>query len=201
MLRPGKYPVAAGQLPVVITLLEMTEPRQRPAPALPEGVRIERVESPTPDWYRDLFRRVGGETWLWFSRLALDDTALAAILTAQGTEIYALTQDGRAEGLLELAFDTDGGCELAFFGLTPATIGSGLGRALMDFAITRAWQAPITRFHLQTCTADSPQALPFYLRSGFAVYGRQVEVFDDPRLTGILPQSAGPHMPITPAKG
>ena len=56
--------------------------------------------------------------------------------------------------------------------------------------------SPIERFWVHTCTLDSPQALGFYIRSGFAPVERQIEVFDDPRLTGVLPETAAPHIPV-----
>jgi GNAT superfamily N-acetyltransferase len=83
-----------------------------------------------------------------------------------------------------------------YFGLTPALIGTGAGRYLMNHAITTAWTRPIKRFHVHTCTIDSPQALSFYMRSGFVAYARQIEVADDPRLIGMLERDAGPGVPI-----
>jgi len=38
--------------------------------------------------------------------------------------------------------------------------------------------------------------LPFYLRSGFTAYRRQVEIADDPRLNGVLPRTASPQEPV-----
>jgi len=196
MLSDGLHDVPPGKIAVVVTYLEM---RDRPAPRpweFPDGVTIEQIENPDSAWYRDLFRRVGGEDWLWFSRLAASEAELAATLAKPEIDIYAVMKDGVAEGLLELAFRDAETCELAFFGLTSVLIGSGTGRALMNFAIDAAWSRPIKRFCLQTCTADSPQALPFYIRSGFAPTHRRIEIADDPRLTGVLPKTAGPHMPI-----
>ena len=65
----------------------------------------------------------------------------------------------------------------------------------MNHAIRTAWARPISRFHLHTCTLDSPQALSFYIRSGFAPFKRQVEVADDPRLIDLLEKDAGAHVP------
>ncbi len=107
--------------------------------------------------------------------------------------------DGRDEGLLELDFRVPGECELAFFGVTPALVGHGAGRWLMNRAVALAWSRPIRRFWVHTCALDAPEALPFYLRSGFAPYARKVEVYDDPRLTGVLPTTAAPQVPmVTP---
>ena len=198
MLENGHYPVPPGKLAVIISFLEMRAPVVRDAPPLPAGISIETVDTPDLDWYRDLFRRVGGDDWLWFSRLTLDDQALATIIHDPKIEVRAVMRDGQAEGLLELDFRTEGACELAFFGLTQTMIGTGVGRALMATAIARAFESPIERLHLQTCTGDSPQALPFYLRSGFQPVRQQVEIYDDPRLNGLLPKSAGHRVPLYP---
>jgi hypothetical protein len=66
----------------------------------------------------------------------------------------------------------------------------------MDQAIARAWAKPISRFWLHTCNFDHPAALAFYRRSGFTPYKMMAEVMDDPRLTGLLPRDAAPHVPI-----
>ena len=87
-------------------------------------------------------------------------------------------------GLLELDFRQDGACELTFFGVVPEAIGIGAGRFLMNRAIERAWgRAPrIGRFWVHTCTNDHPDALAFYIRSGFVPYARGVECYPDPRI-------------------
>jgi hypothetical protein len=36
----------------------------------------------------------------------------------------------------------------------------------------------------------------FYLRSGFRAFRREVEISDDPRLTGAMPRNATPRIPI-----
>ena len=80
--------------------------------------------------------------------------------------------------------------------LTGALIGSSAGAFLMDQAVSKAFRAGVARFHVHTCTLDSPQALGFYRRSGFTPIRQQVEVADDPRVLGIHPQDAGPHIPF-----
>ena len=193
MLTDGYHDVPLGKLAMVVTHLEMREAApSRDVPA-PEGVAL-RALTPTLDWYRDIFRRVG-QDWLWFGRLTKTDAELQALLSDADTQFFTLTKDGSDEALLELKFTADGTCELAYFGLTPALIGSGAGRYLMNHAIRTAWARPISRFHLHTCTLDSPQAMSFYIRSGFTPYKRQVEVADDPRLIDLLDKDAGAHVP------
>ncbi len=195
LLPDGYHDVPAGSLATVVTYLEMT------APAVPRPERddtawtLRLVEHPDLDWYRDLYRHVGAD-WLWSSRLSLGDDALSAILGAPGVVVQALVAGGHDEGLLELDFRESGQCELAFFGLGPAALGTGAGRWLMNRAVAQAWARPIRRFWVHTCTLDSPAALPFYMRSGFVPYTRKVEVYDDPRLTGVLPRNAAPQVPL-----
>ena len=193
MLTDGYHDVPLGKLAMVVTHLEMREAAPLRDVPSPEGVTL-RALTPTLDWYRDIFRRVG-QDWLWFGRLTKTDAELQALLSDADTQFFTLTKDGRDEALLELKFTADGTCELAYFGLTPALIGSGAGRYLMNHAIRTAWARPISRFHLHTCTLDSPQALSFYIRSGFTPFKRQVEVADDPRLIDLLDKDAGAHVP------
>jgi GNAT superfamily N-acetyltransferase len=98
--------------------------------------------------------------------------------------------------LLELDFRAPDSCELAFFGVTPALVGRGAGRFLMNRAMEIAWSRPVRRFWVHTCTLDHPAALDFYRRSGFQAFRRQIEVIDDPRLSGLLPRDAAPQIPL-----
>ena len=99
-------------------------------------------------------------------------------------------------GLLELDFRVPGECELTFLGLTPECTGQGLGRALMQQAIDRAWSRPIARMWVHTCSYDHPSALRFYIKAGFTPCAVRVEVQVDPRLTGHLPRDAAPQVPV-----
>lgn len=194
VLANGFYDVPPGKVATIVTHLEMRERPKENAPIWPEGVSLRRVE-PTLDWYRAMFRKVGTD-WLWFGRLRLTDAALQAIITHSAVEIFTLTRDGRDLALLELDFRAKDACELAYFGLAAPLIGTGAGRALMRFATETAWARAIERFHVHTCTLDSPRALEFYRRSGFEVLRQQVEIADDPRLMGLHPRHAGAHVPL-----
>ena len=189
------WDVPDGKIAAVVTHLQMFE---RPAPRAVPQVAAELIEHDRPDldWYRDLFMRVGGTDWMWFSRLGLTDADLAAILHRDDVWIYSVRVDGRDEGMLELDFRVPNDCELGYFGLTAAMVGTGAGRWLMEHALDKAWSRPINRFHVHTCTLDSPQALPFYMRSGFTAYARQIEIADDPRKIGVLPTDSAPQEPI-----
>lgn len=194
MLENGFHDVPKGKVAMVVTHLEMLEPVPQRAVSLPEGASFRRVE-PDLAWYRDIFARVGAD-WLWYGRRLMEDAELTGIIEDPATELYTVSLNGQDEALLELDFSEEGACELSYFGLTSALIGSGAGRFLMNEAIRHAWAKPIKRFHVHTCTIDSQQALDFYKRSGFEPFKVQVEIGDDPRLSGHLPEAVAPHVPL-----
>ncbi|WCT72512.1 GNAT family N-acetyltransferase [Sphingomonas naphthae] len=192
--QPGLDDIPGDLLAAVVTFLERTEkPRPAPMPASP--LRLKRW-NPSAEAYRTLFRRVGAP-WLWFSRLAMKDETLEAILTAPTTEIYAACdRQGIELGLLELDFRPGGETNLAFFGLVPELAGKGLGRWLMANAFALGWRADTVKMSVHTCSLDHPKALGFYRAQGFVAYKRAIERFPDPRVLGLLPRDMAPQIPL-----
>ena len=83
-------------------------------------------------------------------------------------------------GYYELRRDTDGGVEIAYFGLLSEFIGRGLGGALLTSAIEEAWSrhggiVP-NRVWVHTCNRDHPQALANYQARGMIVYKVEEEL-------------------------
>jgi GNAT superfamily N-acetyltransferase len=197
-LAMGYSQVPPGKLANVVTCLEM---RARPQGSMPPpasgngGLTFERWRAPDLDDYRALFREIG-ENWLWVSRLIMNDEKLTSIVHHSDVEIYAIQSQGRKIGLLELDFRVPGECELVFCGVVADAIGQGAGKLLITQAVAHAWVRPIERFWLHTCHFDHPSAISFYQRAGFRPYAFLVEVIDDPRLSGDLPQTAAPHVPL-----
>jgi GNAT superfamily N-acetyltransferase len=192
----GYTPLPKGKIASIVTSLEMRRPFPEERRA-PEAVALlRRVPEPGLDWYRALYRSIG-EDWLWFSRLQMTDAELERTLRDPAVEVYAITgPNGDELGLVELDFREAGQCELAFFGLVPSSVGHGLGRTAMAEALHLVAASGVERLWVHTCTLDHPGALAFYLKSGFAPFARSIEVADDPRVTGALPRSAAPHVPI-----
>jgi GNAT superfamily N-acetyltransferase len=152
------------------------------------------------DRYRALFRAIG-QPWLWRGRLVMYDETLAATLNAPTLEVHVATRrDGTPQGLLELDFSGDRECELAYFGLVPELTGRGHGAWLMGHALKRAWREGISRVWVHTCDLDHPGALTFYQRHGFRPYERLVEVYADPRASGLYPPETAPAVPLLGAK-
>lgn len=183
-----------AELAAVVTYLEMCARPDVDVPSSP--LSLNRVESSLPDAYRELFRRVGAP-WLWFSRLVMDDSALAAIIQHRDVELFVVVDEaGRDVGMLELDFRAPGQCELAFIGLIPELSGKGHGRWLLGEAVSRAWRDGVTRVHVHTCSLDHPAALAAYRRAGFVPCKRAIERFPDPRLLGVLPRDCAPQIPL-----
>ena len=192
MIPDGYTHLAPGKIAAVVTYLEMLE---RSADASDSSVRLKKVENPDLNWYREIFRRAG-EQWLWWSRLEMDDPQLSGMLNAPTTELFIAESDQGEIGMAELDRAKPGEVEIAFFGLFAEALGKGLGWPFMTALLDRAWTASTSRVWVHTCTLDNPAALPFYIKCGFTSYKRAIEVADDPRLRGILPESAAPQVPI-----
>lgn len=193
MEEPETLAVPNGYIADIITHLEMTD---QPVADIPlSELTINRWQTPDPEDYLALFRNIG-EPWLWLSRLLMDDAQLSAIIHDGDVEIFDVREGDQSIGLIELDFRKSGECEIAFLGLIPSRNGKGHGRWLMAETLDRAWRKGIERVWLHTCTLDSPAALPFYQKAGFRAYKREISVARDPRLTGLLPETAGPHIPL-----
>lgn len=185
--------VPKGHVATIITHLEMGA-----KPALPiteSSLTLESWPNPPVADYCALFRKVG-EPWLWISRLLMDADELKPILDDPAVEISIVRDGQEPVGFIELDFRVAGQCEIAFFGLVPAMNGKGHGRWMMNQALELAWRDDIERVWLHTCTQDSPRALPFYQQCGFRIFRQQIDMMSDPRLSGHLPETAAPHVPI-----
>lgn len=190
----GHTDLPAGKIATIVTHLEMNEPHAwRIEPRA--DVVLTAVPNPDPAWYLRLYREIG-EEWLWFSRLTLSEGRLAEILGDARCKIFAARDQTVDIGLVELDCSDPENVEIAFFGLVPGAVGRGLGRWLMGEALGTAWSLPRTRrVWLHTCTLDHPSALAFYMKCGFQPHRRTIEVADDPRLSGLMPMSAGSRLP------
>jgi GNAT superfamily N-acetyltransferase len=186
--------VPDGELAAVVTYLEMRSPPDVEVP--PSRLSLKRVPVPQPEHYKQLFRRIGAP-WLWFSRLVMDDSHLAAIIQHPKVELDAIIDETGSEvGMLELDFREPHECELSFIGLLPELSGKGHGRWLLAEAVRRAWREGVDRVHVHTCSLDHPAALSAYRRAGFHPYKRAIERFPDPRLQGFLPKNCAPQVPL-----
>jgi GNAT superfamily N-acetyltransferase len=170
MTRPSNAEPPGDAIETVVTYLEMTAPPDRaPARAPRPGLEIRHV-SPCPvAIYRFLYGAVGGP-WTWTERRLLSDADLDNILADPRVEVHVLSADGAPAGYVELDRRCRPDIEIAYFGLLPGFIGQGLGRYLLDWAVTRAFEAAPARLWLHTCDLDHPRALAVYEAAGFRPY-------------------------------
>lgn len=168
--------------------LEQTSPADlapTPEPDMPDGLRIERAEVPSPELSRFLYTAVGGSI-SWTDRLPWPYERWQAYLERPGVETWVAYDRGTPAGYMELDPQDDGTVEIAYFGLLPAFQGRRLGGRLLSFGTARAWDlaerwpelTPTKRVWLHTCDKDGPYALANYERRGFRVFDTKTE--DEP---------------------
>jgi len=193
-LEDGYHVLPPGKLAAVVTWLEI---RERPGDelSLPDGVELVRDSAPDPVEYHALFRTIG-EPWLWFGRLESGIEDLRRLLAKSSLELYYLQAGGETIGLLELDRREASAVEIVYFGLVGGWTGRGIGKAFMAQALRLAWNPATERVWLHTCTLDHPAAMSFYRKCGFRPYQRGLEIYDDPRLSGLLPKAAAPQVPL-----
>lgn len=172
---------------VTTTFLEMTdraELRRAREPEVP--LLVTRVEKPSPDLSRFLYRKVG-ERWHWHARLSWDRERWLRHLDRSGVETWIGSVEGALAGYFEL--ERQGGdVEIAYFGLFPDFIGQGLGGSMLTAAIERAWRMEATRVWVHTCDLDHPRALANYLARGMRVYRTEQAMEALPDAASPLPE-------------
>lgn len=151
------------------TYLQMFHPPREKISPPRSDVSIERMDTPSVDEYRHLYRGVG-ETYHWVDRLMMPDDELEAIIQDDRLDVFVLYVVEKAAGYAELDRRTPGEIELAYFGLFPEAIGQGLGTYLLNWTLHAAWSYRPRRVWVHTCDLDHPAALPLYMKAGFDVY-------------------------------
>lgn len=111
-----------------------------------------------------------GSDWFWHDRLEWSDDELARHLARPDVAVWEIMRHEESAGYFELVRHEDGSVEIAYFGLTPAHMGQGLGGFALSRAVEEAWRMGATRVWLHTCTLDSERALPNYVARGFQPY-------------------------------
>ncbi|HWC62585.1 MAG TPA: GNAT family N-acetyltransferase [Rhizomicrobium sp.] len=161
------------RVPMTVTFLEMrSKPSALPPPAPKGRHAILRAEKPPPHFYRYLYDTIG-EKYFWVDRRKIPLEKLAEIIHAPTNFLYVLYTEGNPAGMAEMDLRPDGSANIAYFGLMPEAMGRHLGFYFLYHTCMNAWAHPITRLTVNTCTLDSPRALPLYQRVGFVPYARE----------------------------
>ena len=174
----------ATRVAVTVTFLRMDRRPNTPAPLLPGDSDLVRLASPTLAFYRYLYDTVGAPH-LWWLRRALPDSALEAVLRDPAVSVHVLYREGEPAGFFELDGRARPDVNLSYFGLMPHAVGRGNGAAFLRAAVDEAFITSGRGVTVNTCTADSPRAMPTYLRAGFKPVRSVREVWDVPNRLGM----------------
>ncbi|MFO0547572.1 MAG: GNAT family N-acetyltransferase [Polyangiaceae bacterium] len=152
----------------------------------PPGFSVVRAEVACPELNRFFYLAVGGD-WLWYERVGWTRERWLGWLSRPEVETWIGYQRGTPAGYFELERQGDS-VEIAYFGLLPSFVGSGLGGALLHKAASRGFDLGAARVWVHTCDLDHPSALANYRARGFQVFDT-VEAFEE------VPEKASPFVP------
>lgn len=165
---------AGTEVGYTVTFLEMAERPGYDWPHLPVGATaVLLMAGEPPVWYLLSLYDAVGRDYAWEDMHARDEPEIAKQLETGA--LYTLIDKGWPHGFFLLEEpDDDGVTELAYFGLVPEAVGSGLGSWLLKTAILTGWDMPgTTRMTINTCTLDHPRALALYQKNGFVPVRRE----------------------------
>lgn len=161
-----------------VTFLKMDEaPHDHIHPPSNIKIALMKVEDIPLHYYRYLYTTVG-DNYDWIDRKVMIDEELEAEIHAEDVSIYVAYANGVPAGFFELDSRKDNDVWLAYFGITPQFIGTGIGKWLLHEAIATAWMSEPDSVRVETCTLDHPRALPLYQRMGFTPYERKDKVME-----------------------
>ncbi len=154
----------------VRTYLEIPDRRNfRPAYGRITGLRMERIKSPAPSFYRFLYTSVGKANY-WTDRIRWTDEQINGHFRQDHVFFYAVYVDFNPAGYFELVRLDDGGWEVNYLGIMPDFQGMGLGRHVLSTAVNLCFMQGARRVQLDTCTLDHPAAKHLYEKTGFVPY-------------------------------
>lgn len=128
-----------------------------------------------PELNRFFYSTIGG-SYFWLDRRPWTLAQWASYLADESAvETWVLAVAGVPAGYVELGRRPDATVEIAYFGLLPQFVGSGLGSLLLTKACSRAFAMGAGRVILNTCDLDHPHALTNYMARGFRVSFKEVK--------------------------
>ena len=119
--------------------LQLTDPSQLlRARSASDAYDLICIQAANPELNRFLYRSVGAD-WCWYERLNWPYERWMTYVCRAEVATWIATVGGSVAGYFELEDQDHGAVEIAYFGLLPAFIGSGLGAALLTDAAAAAW--------------------------------------------------------------
>ena len=162
---------------ITVYYLEMTERDQlRPKYSQQPNLSVVESEIALPELSRFLYAAVGAQ-WHWWQRLSWTYQQWLDWLQQPSVRTWVAYVSGTPAGYFELEQQAQNSIELAYFGLLPRFISSGIGGHLLTTALQQAWGWQAQRVWLHTCSLDHPHALANYQARGLSIY-RQETVYE-----------------------
>lgn len=160
---------AGTEVSYTVTFLEMDARPSYDWPVQPAGEPASLLKADTPPvWYFLSLYDAVGRDYAWEDIHKEEHGEIESWLADSRMALFTLIRHGWPHGFFLLDARADTTVELAYFGLVPQAVGTGLGNWLLRTAILTAWDMPGTkRLTLNTCTLDHPRALSMYQRNGF----------------------------------
>ncbi len=143
----------------------------------PGPLAVSRAEPPDPALNKRFYEEIGRE-WQWVDRLPWSGPQWRDYVNRPKVQTWVATVNDAAAGYFELERQASDDVEIKFFGLLAEYRGRGLGGALLDHAVRRAWAMGASRVVVNTCSLDHPDALSNYLSRGFRVYKEETRRVD-----------------------
>ena len=176
---------------VTIYYLEMISPSSLKAVTESKGVTVCECEIKQFQFNKFLYDLVGS-AWQWTDKRSWSDEQWKTYAEDDNLRTWVAYRRGTPAGYYELHRENNGDVEIAYFGLAPRFIGTGIGGYFLSHAITSAWSWNGTkRVWVHTCTLDHPGALPNYQARGMTIYlvgsTRQAETNTSQKETGGSP--------------
>jgi len=164
---------AGTKVDYTVTYLEMVARPGFDYPRIPVGSSAALLKAKQPPvWYFLALYDAVGRDYAWEDMHTLPAEEISAQLAR--SHIYTLMDHGWPHGFFMLEDLSDTAVELAYFGLVPEAVGTGLGGWLLKTAILTAWDRPGTqKVSVNTCTLDHPRALALYQKNGFVPVRRE----------------------------
>ncbi len=166
---------AGAEVDYTVTFLEMTARPTWPYPPQPAGAAATLIAADDPPvWYFLSLYDAVGRDYCWEDMHHVPEDKLRAMLHHPEVTLWTLHRNGWPHGFYLLDGREAKQVDLAYFGLVPEAVGSGLGTWLLRTAVLAAWDRPGTRrVTVNTCSLDHPRALATYQKVGFEVTGRE----------------------------
>ena len=125
---------------LITTYLEMVSPDQlRPKRCVHSRFQVREEMARDRRFNRDLYFAVG-ENWLWTDKRPWTDEQWKRYGLTTTLRTFGAYHGEALAGYYELHHDSEGGVEIAYFGLLPEFVGRGFGGALLTSAIEQAWR-------------------------------------------------------------